>query len=93
MDDDPLDELKREFERRVEEIRSQLGERRHVESDDSVDYLKNDLGRIVSDLRLLLNESVEPGREMIRERPFLALGIALGVGVLVGVILGRKGKE
>ncbi len=88
-----MDELKREFERRIKEIRAERGEGGPNGADESLDYLANDLKRVVSDLRLLLDESVEPGREVIRERPFLALGVALGVGVLLGVMLGRKSKE
>ena len=88
-----MEELKREFDKRVEEVRSEMGEERHSKADEPLDYLKNDLGRVISDLRLLLDESVEPGRKIIREKPFLSIGIALGVGVLLGVILGRKKRE
>jgi hypothetical protein len=91
---DPLDELKREFERRIREIRTELREgARGAPADEHVDYLRKDLGDLSLDLRQLLDDALEPGRDIIRERPFLALGLALGVGVLFGVLLGRKGKE
>ncbi len=90
---DALSELKRDFERRIHEISADLREGRSAAAEESLDYLKNELERMLSDLRQQLDESVEPGREAIRERPLVALGVALGVGVLLGVLLGRKSKE
>jgi ElaB/YqjD/DUF883 family membrane-anchored ribosome-binding protein len=39
-------------------------------------------------LRKQIDESVEPGREAIRQKPFASVGAALGAGVIAGVLLG-----
>jgi ElaB/YqjD/DUF883 family membrane-anchored ribosome-binding protein len=92
LKDDSLKELKRDFDRRIDELRAEVREGRRSGGEESLDLLKDDLERMLSDLRHQLDESVEPGREAVREKPFVALGIALGVGVLLGIFLGRKSK-
>ena len=92
LKDDSLKELKRDFDRRIDEIRAEVREGRRSEGEESLDLLRDDLERMLSDLGHELVESMEPAREAVRKKPFVALGIALGVGVLLGIILGRKSK-
>jgi ElaB/YqjD/DUF883 family membrane-anchored ribosome-binding protein len=95
--DDSIKELKRDFERRIEDIRAEAGEGVSGAVDESIDFLKKELEQGLSSLRRQIDETVEPGREAIRERPFSSMGAALGAGViagvLLGVFLGRKSKD
>ena len=92
LKDDSLKELKRDFDRRIDELRAEVREGRRSGGEETLDLLREDFERVLSDLRQELDESVEPGREAIRKRPFVALGVAVGVGVLLGILLGRKSK-
>jgi len=95
--DESLRELKKDFDRRIHEIQSEVVEGSTGAVQDSVDFLKNELDERLSDLRKQIDESVEPGREAIRERPFASVGAALGAGVIAGVLLGlflgRKSED
>lgn len=95
--DDSIKELKRDFERRIEDIREEAGEGVSGAVDESIDFLKKELEQGLSSLRRQIDETVEPGREAIREKPFSSVGAALGAGViagvLLGVFLGRKSKD
>jgi ElaB/YqjD/DUF883 family membrane-anchored ribosome-binding protein len=95
--DETIKELKKDFDRRIHDIRAEAGDEVSSAVDDSLDYLKKELGQGFSDLRKQVDEAVEPGREAIRERPFSSVGAAVGAGVvagvLLGVFLGRKSKD
>jgi ElaB/YqjD/DUF883 family membrane-anchored ribosome-binding protein len=92
-----MKELKRDFDRRMHDLRAEAGDEVSGAVDESLDFLKKELGQGLSDLRKQIDETVEPGREAIRESPFSSMGAALGAGViagvLLGVFLGRKSKD
>jgi ElaB/YqjD/DUF883 family membrane-anchored ribosome-binding protein len=95
--DDSITELKRDLERRIHDIRAELVEGKTGAVEESLDFLRNEFEQGLSDLRKQIDESVEPEREAIRERPFVAVGAAVAVGVIAGallaVFLGRKSKD
>jgi ElaB/YqjD/DUF883 family membrane-anchored ribosome-binding protein len=95
--DDSFRELKKDFERRIRDLQAEIVAGGSSAVQESIDYLRNELEQRLSDLRKQVDESVEPGREVIRERPFAAMGVALGAGVLagvfLGVFLGRQSKD
>ena len=90
-------ELKKDFDRRIHELQTEVVEGGSSAVQDSVDFLRNELEQRLSDLRKQVDESVEPGREAIREKPFASVGAALGAGVIAGVLLGlflgRKSED
>lgn len=88
MMDESLRELKKDFDRRIHELQTEVVEEGSGAVQDSVDFLRNELEQRLSDLRKQVDESVEPGREAIREKPFSSVGAALGAGVIAGVLLG-----
>ena len=90
--------MKRDFERRIRDIQSELGSGEGTAAiEESLEFLSKELEQRLTDLGKQIDESLEPGREAIQERPFTSVGTALGAGVLAGVILGvflgRKSKE
>jgi ElaB/YqjD/DUF883 family membrane-anchored ribosome-binding protein len=94
---DALKELKRDLERRIQDIQAGMEQGETGFADESLAALRKEFERRLSDVRVQIDESVEPGREAIRERPLVAVGAALAgglaAGVLLGVLLGRKSKE
>jgi len=86
--DDSIKELKRDFERRIHDIQAVVGEETSGAVDESIEFLRNEVEQRLSDLHKQIDESVEPRREAIRERPFASVGVALGAGVIAGVVLG-----
>jgi len=95
--EDSIKELKKDFERRIDDIRAESGEGVSGAVDESLDFLKKELEQGLSSLRRQIDETVEPGREAIRDSPFSSVGAAVGAGViagvLLGVFLGRKSKD
>jgi len=95
--DESLRELKKDFDRRIHEIQTEAVEGSTGAVQDSVEFMKHELEERLSDLRKQIDESVEPGREAIREKPFASVGAALGAGVIAGVLLGlflgRKSED
>jgi ElaB/YqjD/DUF883 family membrane-anchored ribosome-binding protein len=83
--------LKKDFDRRIHDLQTEVAEGSssasgHVQ--DSVDFLRNELEQRLTELGKQIDESVEPGREAIRDAPFASVGAALGAGVVAGVMLG-----
>jgi ElaB/YqjD/DUF883 family membrane-anchored ribosome-binding protein len=97
LTDESLRDLKKDFDRRIHDLQTEVTEGGSTAVQESVDFLRNELDQRLSDLRKQVDESVEPGREAIRERPFASVGVALGAGVVAGVLLGiflmRKSEE
>jgi ElaB/YqjD/DUF883 family membrane-anchored ribosome-binding protein len=95
--DDAFRELKKDFDRRIHDLQAEVVEGSSSAVEESIDFLRSELDQRLSDLHKQFDESVEPGREAIREKPFSAMGAALGAGVvagvLLGVFLGRKSKD
>jgi ElaB/YqjD/DUF883 family membrane-anchored ribosome-binding protein len=95
--DDSFRELKKDFDRRIHDLQAEAVEGSGAAVQESIDFLRNELEQRLSNLSKQIDESVEPGREAIRERPFSSVGAALGAGiiagVLLGVFLGRKSKD
>jgi ElaB/YqjD/DUF883 family membrane-anchored ribosome-binding protein len=95
--EESLRELKKDFDRRIQDLQTEVVEGGSTAVQESVDFLKNELEQRLSDLRRQVDESVEPGREAIREKPFASVGAALGAGVIAGVLLGvflmRKSED
>jgi len=89
--------LKKDFDRRIHDLETEVTEGGSSAVRESVDFLRNELEQRLSDLRKQVDESVEPGREAIRDSPIASVGAALGAGVvagvLLGVFLGRKSKD
>ena len=97
--EDSIKELKRDFEQRIHDIQAEAGEAGEGVSsavDDSLNYLKTEIEQGLSDLHKQVDESVEPGRQAIREKPFTSAGAAIPAGLIAGVLLGvyltRKSK-
>jgi ElaB/YqjD/DUF883 family membrane-anchored ribosome-binding protein len=97
LTEESLRELKKDFDRRIHDLQEDVAEEGSGAIQDSVDFLKSELDQRLSDLRKQVDESVEPGREAIREKPFASVGAALGAGVVAGVLLGfflmRKSED
>jgi ElaB/YqjD/DUF883 family membrane-anchored ribosome-binding protein len=95
--DESFRELKKDFDRRIHDLQTEVTEGSSEAVQESVDYLRNELEHRLSELRKQVDESVEPGRKAIREAPITSVGAALGAGVvagvLLGVFLGRKSKN
>ena len=93
-------ELKKDFDRRIHDLETEVVEGGSSASgavQESIDFLRNELEQRLSALGKQIDESVEPGREAIRQKPLSSVGAALGAGVvagvLLGVFLGRKSTD
>jgi len=89
--------LKKDFDRRIHDLETEVVEGGSGAVQESVDFLRNELEQRLSALGKQIDESVEPGREAIRQKPLSSVGMALGAGivagVLLGVFLGRKSTD
>jgi ElaB/YqjD/DUF883 family membrane-anchored ribosome-binding protein len=89
-----LRETRKEFDRRVEEVRAELKEivpEAAEKVEESLNDLKKDLVKGFDNmLHGRFEENLETGREKIREHPLLTVGIAVAGGVLVGMLLGKS---
>jgi ElaB/YqjD/DUF883 family membrane-anchored ribosome-binding protein len=86
-------ETRRDFDKRIDEIRSELRERgpevvEKVES--SLNELKRDLQNDFDAIHGSLDDELETRREQVREHPLLAVGIAVMGGIIVGMLLGKN---
>jgi ElaB/YqjD/DUF883 family membrane-anchored ribosome-binding protein len=91
LKDESFRELKKDFDRRIHDLQAEIAEGAEGSSSavhESVEYLRNELEQRLAELGKQIDESVEPGREAIREAPFTSVGAALGAGVIAGVLLG-----
>jgi ElaB/YqjD/DUF883 family membrane-anchored ribosome-binding protein len=88
-----IEETRRDFGRRIEEIRSELqegGPEALEKLEKSLNGLKDDLQSGFDDIHGKFDEELETGRREIREHPLLAVGIALSAGVVLGLLLGKR---
>jgi ElaB/YqjD/DUF883 family membrane-anchored ribosome-binding protein len=97
--DRSLRETRRDFDRRIDEIRADLNEKgpEAVEKvERSLEGLRQDLKEELQDgygeIHDRLGDEVEYRRREVREHPLLAVGVAVTFGVLVGMIV-RKSKN
>ena len=93
-------ELKKDFDRRIHDLETEVVEGGSSASGavhESIDYLRNELEQKVTALGKQIDESVEPEREAIRQKPLSSMGAAVGAGivagVLLGIFLGRKSTD
>ena len=88
-----LREARRDFDKRIDEIRADLKEKgpeaiERVES--ALNELKGDLQSGFDEIHVTVDDEIEAGRREVREHPLLAVGIAVTVGVVIGMLLGRR---
>src|ERR1022692_2212462 len=86
-------EVRRDFDRRVDEISAELkesGPEAVEEVGMSLDELKEDLQDSFAEIQLRLEDRLETGRREVREHPLLAVGVAVVVGAIVGMLLGKR---
>jgi ElaB/YqjD/DUF883 family membrane-anchored ribosome-binding protein len=95
--DESFRELKKDFDRRIRDLQAEVVEDTSSTAHESVEFLRNELETRLTELGKQIDESVEPGREAIRDAPFASVGAAVGAGVvagiLLGVFLGRKSTD
>ena len=88
-----LKETRRDFDKRIDEIRAELQEKgpEAVEKvERSLNDLKNDLQNGFDEAHSRLEDELESSIEQVREHPLLAVGIAVMGGVIVGMLLGKS---
>ena len=88
-----LRETRRDIDRKINEIRSELqeiGPEAVEKVQGSLDDLKAELQKEFEVLNDGLEEQLETGRKQVREHPFLAVGVAVMAGVIVGMLLGKN---
>jgi ElaB/YqjD/DUF883 family membrane-anchored ribosome-binding protein len=62
-------------------------------SSEGMAALRKDLDKRFADLNSKISDSVDMGKKMVEEKPFLALALAFVLGIIVGALLGRKSKD
>jgi ElaB/YqjD/DUF883 family membrane-anchored ribosome-binding protein len=94
---DSIKELKRDFERRVNDIQADIAEGHEGMAEEALAALGKELQGRIDNLREQVDESFESSRDAIRSKPITALGAAVATGVvaglLLGVVLSKKGPE
>lgn len=88
--------MRNDVEQKIGNIMSDLqqkGPEAVARAEQALGDLREDLQDRLTDIHDTLDESVETGRQQIRERPLLAIGVAVGVGVVLGMLLGRTTDE
>src|SRR5271169_629223 len=88
-----LRETRRDFDKRIDEIRAELqeiGPEAVEKVERSLNDLKNDLRSGYDDVSSMFEDELESGREQVREHPLLAVGVAVMAGVIVGMLLGKN---
>lgn len=91
-----LASIRRDLERKIDQMSSELKEKgpQAVQSvEESLNALKEDLEKRLSNINESLDDKLEAGRNEIRKKPLMAVGIALLVGLAAGMLLGRKCKD
>ncbi len=90
-----LREARRDFDRRIDEIRAELREKGPEKTDKSLMDLKADLEDTLSEARESLesaresyDDALKIGRATIQEQPLTSVGVALAVGVVIGLLFG-----
>lgn len=92
-----LRETRRDFDKRIDEIRAELqeiGPEAVGKVERSLNDLKNDLKTELrtglDDVNGMFEDELESGRNQVREHPLLAVGVAVMAGVIVGMLLGKN---
>ena len=92
-----LRQTRRDFDKRIEEIRAELqeiGPEAVEKVERSLNDLKNDLKTELKtgfdDVNGKFEDELESGRDQVREHPLLAVGVAVMAGVIVGMLLGKN---
>ena len=91
--DRTLRETRRDFDKRIDEIRAELqakGPGAVEKAERSLNDLKEDLRNGFDDVNSTLDDELESGREQVREHPLFAVGVAVMAGVIVGMLLGKN---
>jgi ElaB/YqjD/DUF883 family membrane-anchored ribosome-binding protein len=95
-----VQEMQKEFEKRIDAIRTELKEKGPEAVEKSLGELKtgfegrlDDVRESIENARESLDDVLETGRTTIQERPLMAVGVAVAVGVVIGLLLGRKSKN
>jgi ElaB/YqjD/DUF883 family membrane-anchored ribosome-binding protein len=93
-----LKELRRDFERRISDIQADIEEGRVGEAaQEALASLRKDFEHRFATIRNQIDASLEPSREVIRDRPLASIGATLAsgmvVGILVGLVLARNTSE
>jgi ElaB/YqjD/DUF883 family membrane-anchored ribosome-binding protein len=86
-------ETRRDFDKRIDEIRAELRERGPDAAEKverSLNDLKKDLQNGFDDIHGEFDDELETRREQVREHPLLAVGIAVIGGVILGMLLGKS---
>jgi len=88
-----LRETRRDFNKRIDEIRAELKEKgpeavKRVES--ALNELREDIQSGFDEIHVEVDEELETGRREVREHPLLAVGIAVTAGVVIGMLLERR---
>lgn len=84
-------QTRRDFDRRIDEIRGQLKEK----GPEAIERAQKSLEELREDMRNewetheRFHEEVAIGRREVREHPLLAVGLAVTFGLVLGVLLGR----
>jgi len=89
--DRTLRETRRDFDKRIDEIRAELqakGPGAVEKAERSLNDLKEDLRNGFDDVNSTLDDELESGREQVREHPLFAVGV--DVAVLMQVLPGTK---
>lgn len=104
--DRTIRETQKEFEKRIDAIRTELKEKSPEMVEKSLNDLKAGFEDRFGDMletienahesldsaREGLGNAVEKGRTTIQERPLMAVGVALAAGVALGLIFGRRSR-
>jgi ElaB/YqjD/DUF883 family membrane-anchored ribosome-binding protein len=61
--------------------------------EEALGELRKDFDKRFEEIRVRLDEKLDEGRNVVRERPLVSLGAAVAIGIIIGVLLGRKSKE
>jgi ElaB/YqjD/DUF883 family membrane-anchored ribosome-binding protein len=95
--DRSLRETRRDFDKRIDEIRAELkqnGPGAVEQAEMSLSDLKEDMQRSFEDhydaLHERFEEKLEDGRREVRKQPLLAVGVAVMAGLIVGMLLEKS---
>jgi len=55
--------------------------------EEAMAEMRKSLDAITAELKMRVNETAEMGRERIREKPLMSVGLAFGVGLIFGAIM------
>ena len=72
---------------------SEKEERKIEQLQKQIEDMKQQLENRMVEMRFDADKAMEKGREVVRDRPLTAVGIAFGVGLIVGAILLKAFKD